>query len=281
MREERGLQSNTPEIIEVAYDLQTGNYIRAVSDPEYARLQTGRAQALAGAILSLCRPASILEAGVGEATTLSAVVREMGHADFDLCGFDLSWSRVAFARRWLAQKGLAKATLCTGDLLHIPFAENAVDVVFTSCAIESNRGREEPILRELYRVARRFVVLLEPAYELGGDEARKRMDSHGYCRNLTGTAKALGYPVLDHRLVPFPTNPLHPVALTVIRKEAAAPSPAERLACPRFKTPLQDLGGMLFSPEALSVYPVIGGIPCLRIENAILASKYAEVMKGA
>ena len=36
---------------------------------------------------------------------------------------------------------------------------------------------------------------------------------------------------------------------------------------------------MLYSDEALVVYPIIGGIPCLRIENGIYASKYEEVMK--
>jgi hypothetical protein len=35
---------------------------------------------------------------------------------------------------------------------------------------------------------------------------------------------------------------------------------------------------MLFSPEALSVYPIIAGIPCLRMENAIIASKFPEII---
>jgi hypothetical protein len=37
---------------------------------------------------------------------------------------------------------------------------------------------------------------------------------------------------------------------------------------------------MLFSPETLVVYPIIGGISCLSIENCIFASKYEEVMKA-
>jgi uncharacterized protein YbaR (Trm112 family) len=37
-----------------------------------------------------------------------------------------------------------------------------------------------------------------------------------------------------------------------------------------------EIGGMLFSPEALVVYPIVGGIPCLRIQNGIFASKYEE-----
>jgi len=65
----------------------------------------------------------------------------------------------------------------------------------------------------------------------------------------------------------------------IIRKGNDAELPVNVLACPRFKTPLKKVGGMLFSPEALVVYPIVGCIPCLRIENGILASKYEEVIK--
>jgi uncharacterized protein YbaR (Trm112 family) len=105
------------------------------------------------------------------------------------------------------------------------------------------------------------------------------MDSHGYCRNLGGTAVSLGYDVLEHKLFPICSNPLNPTAITVIRKNEDARTPSHVLACPRFKTPLRDIGGMLFSPEGLVVYPVIGGIPCLRIENGVYASKYQLFME--
>ena len=231
---------------------------------------------IAKTILSLCKPVSILEAGVGEATTLSGVLQNMG-SDVSSYGFDLSWSRVAYAKRWLLSKGVDTTTLCTGNLLRIPFADNSIDVVYTSHSIEPNGGNERPILQELWRVTRKFLILLEPGYELADDEARKRMDLHGYCKNLRGIAEYLGYRVLMHNLFPFTSNPLNPTALTIIEKQADAGPPSYILACPKLKTPLERVGGMLFSPEALVVYPIVGGIPCLRIENAIFASKYKEV----
>jgi len=276
MRRERGVQSNTEEIIEVAYDLQSGSYTAAMKDAKTAKYQDSYTAEIAKTILSLCTPASILEAGVGEATTLSGVLSHLGVA-VSSYGFDLSWSRVAFATRWLQQQGMTGTTLCTGNLFHIPFFDSSIDVVYTSHSIEPNGGKEEPILRELFRVTRNFLILLEPGYELAHDEARQRMDSHGYCRNLQGTAVSLGYNVLEHKLFPFTANPLNPTALIVIQKDEDAKVPSDVLACPKFKTPLQRIGGMLFSPEALVVYPIIGGIPCLRIENGIFASKYQDV----
>lgn len=48
--------------------------------------------------------------------------------------------------------------------------------------------REEEAIRELMRVARRAVVLVEPIYELANSEAQARMHTHGYVRGLKETA---------------------------------------------------------------------------------------------
>lgn len=275
LREKSMSRQNTDEIIEVAYDLQTGSYIASMDDPAFAEHKRKYSAEIARIILALCKPGTLMEAGVGEATTLSGVLKHMGGTVSSL-GFDLSWSRVFYAQRWLERQGVQDTVLCTGNLHHIPMADDSIDVVYTSHSVEPNGGAEEPILRELLRVTRKFLILLEPGYELASDEARQRMDSHGYCRNLKGVAESLGCDVLEHSLFPHTANPLNPTALTIIRKDCDLAPQSPILACPRFKTPLTDIGGMLFSPDALVVYPVVAGIPCLRIENGIFASKYPE-----
>ncbi|MFA6568260.1 MAG: methyltransferase domain-containing protein [Victivallales bacterium] len=279
LRKEMNVQYNTQEAIEISYDLQTGSYIACVEKGEMAIRQDECSKEIARVILSLCRPASILEAGVGEATTLSGVLKHLG-GKISSYGFDLSWSRVAFAKKWLHANGITNSVLCSGDLFNIPFLDNSIDVVYTSHSIEPNGGREEPILRELYRVASKYLVLIEPAYEFANGEAQQRMEHHGYCKNLRGISVSLGYDVLEHKPFNFTiSDPLNPSALTIIRKNNDCVfSPSHVLACPKFKTPLKEVGGMMFSPEALVVYPIIWGIPCLRIENGIFASKYEEVI---
>lgn len=224
-------------------------------------------------ILSLCNPISVLEAGVGEATTLSGVLKHLGN-EVNSYEFDLSWSRVAYAKGWLETQGIANTVLCSGDLFNIPFLDNSIDVICTSHSIEPNGGNEEPILRELYRVARKYLILLEPGYELSNEEAKQRMDSHGYCKNLKGVSHSLGYDVLKHELFPFTSNPLNPTALTIISKQNDTELPSNVLACPKLKTPIKKINGALYSPEAFVAYPILGGISCLKIENGIFASKY-------
>lgn len=277
LRELEGLACNSEAIIEVAYDLQAGRYTQGMLNEKHGPQRVAHAQALAREIKACTMPESILEAGVGEASTLAVVLTALGLDPEAAYGFDLSWSRVAMARNWLDSQSLPGVTLCTGSLLEMPFADQSVDVVYTAHAIEPNGGREEPILRELYRVARRWLVLLEPCYEMADEPARERMNSHGYCRELAQICRHLGYEVVKHELFEPVINPLNPAAVTVIRKQEPPATPGHVLACPRYKTPLWELGGMLFSPEALAVYPVLCGIPCLRSESAILASCYSEI----
>lgn len=276
MREDAGLEQNTDEIIELAYELQTGSYIQAMERPEICRIKQEYSYELAKTITGLCQPASILEAGVGEGTALSGVLKHLP-SDTRSYGFDLSWSRTVYARQWLERnRKTSSTTLFTGNLLSIPMADESVDVVYTSHSIEPNGGKEAHCIRELFRVARKYVILLEPGYELASKEAQSRMDMHGYCRDLKGTAERMGRKIVHHGLFPVSANPLNPTAVTIIEKLPSNDVPEEVLVCPKFKTPLERLGEMFYSPEALSVYPILLGIPCLQIENAIFACKFRE-----
>ena len=278
LRNEQGLKHNTFEIIEIAYDLQTGSYISAMDNKEVRQHKDNYSREIANTILSLCNPSSVLEAGVGEATTLSGVLKNLGNK-IDSYGFDLSWSRVAYAKKWLAKNGITSTVLCTGNLFQIPFLDNSIDVVYTSHSIEPNGGKEEDILKELYRVTRKYLILLEPGYEFANDESKQRMDSHGYCKHLKKISESLNYEVIEHKLFPFCVNPSNPTAITIICKDVDIEVPSNVLACPKLKTPLEKIENTLFSTESLSVYPIIGDIPCLRVDNSIFASKYKEYMR--
>lgn len=233
LREQKGIQTNTQEILELSYDIQ---------------------------------------AGVGEATTLSGVLKALPK-HIKSYGFDLSWSRVYCAREWLETNDISSTFLCTGELKNIPFMDNSIDIVYTAHSIEPNGGAEEAILKELYRVARKYVILLEPSYELANDKAKQRMLAHGYCQNLIGISEQLGFKIIEHKLFPYSANPLNPTAVTIIEKMTDN-SVNDVLACPRYITPLLLKGGHYFSQETQVVYPVLNGIPCLRIDNGILASKF-------
>lgn len=277
LKEEKNTSYNNSEIIEISYDLQTGSYINAMKESNHASFKKNYTEELAKVILSLTYPETILEAGIGEATTLSGVLKNLPNS-VKSYGFDISWSRVAYAKKWLQKEGFTNTTLCTGDLLNIPFSDNSIDIVYTSHSIEPNGGREKEILQELYRITKKYLILLEPAYELSNKAIQKRMDFHGYCKGLVQTSENSDFKIIHHSLFLHSANPLNPTALTIIEKNLSLSEHTHpAFVCPRFKTPLDFINNTLYSEEAFCVYPILGSIPCLRIENGIFASKYQEV----
>lgn len=271
-------ETNSEEIIEVAYDLQAGSYIEALQSPEMLSHKKCYGKAVAEEILNLTSPSSLMEAGVGEGTTLSFVLDQFENTIPHTHGFDISWSRIACCRSWLMKSGHPEAFLSVASILHIPYVDSCFDVVYTSHTIEPNGGKEAEILAELYRVASRFLILLEPAYELAEDRAKRRMEEHGYCRGLVAHAEAMGMRVLRHEIFSQTADSLNPTAITIIEKNSSAEAAAPRLACPKFREPLEINDDSFFCPSSLNAYPRILGIPCLRPEDAVVASRYNQEM---
>lgn len=271
-------QQNTDEDILISYDLQAGSYTQLIKEKyelfapifqEYINVLNGL-----GAIHSL------VEAGVGEATTLANVSRQLAHVPAVVGGFDISWSRVMYGKRYFAETNPGReANLVVGNLFETPYADNSIDVVYTSHSIEPNGGRETEAIRELYRIASRYVVLFEPAYELTENAAAKeRMKSHGYVTRIIETCKELGYKLVETRLMQNPVNPMNPTGLFLIEKNAAAAPQPSGLCCPVTKSafgPVRDAGS-LFAPQSLLAYPVIQGVPCLLAENGVVATHYLD-----
>ena len=264
------------EIIEVAYDMQSGCYVDAmINAPHYIEFKHRYVDELVREINQLAQIDSVLDAGVGEGISLAPLLDRLPNS-IDSFGVDISWSRINYAKDWLKKQGQTKTTLCTGNLTHLPFADNSIDLVFTSHAIEPNRGNEQLIIEELFRVAHKYVVLLEPSYELASEEAKARMDKLGYCREIEQTCIDLGYNIIKHQLFSHSSNPLNPTAITIIEKLSDTPKPRHVMACPEHKTPLLTGSGALYSEEGLRAYPIIAGIPCLRVENSVFASHFEQ-----
>jgi ubiquinone/menaquinone biosynthesis C-methylase UbiE len=260
----------------VAYDLQAGCYVAgARRNPEKNRRWCRQLAGLLERVLS--EGDSVLEIGVGEATTLSGVLQETRAKPRAAFGFDVSWSRVIQGKNWLAEKS-QDAFLFVGDLLNIPLADGSIDVVYSSHSLEPNGGKEDLALKECLRVARKAVVLVEPLYELASPEAQARMRHHGYVRGLREKAEQLGAKVVDHRLLEYASNPLNPTGVLSLQKSSLlSGGTIERnfslWRCPTTGLSLEPDIDCFYAPDVGIAYPVLRGIPMLRAEHRILASK--------
>lgn len=259
---------NDIEDILISYDFQAGSYIKGFS--KNREFYEKYCNAIANIINNLGEIDSIIEIGVGEATTLSTVIRNMDKVPSEILGLDISWSRLKFAKELLNNLSI-KANLFTANLFEIPLPDSSVDIVYTSHSIEPNGGKEEEALKELYRIAKKYLILLEPSFEFGSEEARIRMKKHNYVTEIYGTAKRLDYKIIEHRLFDHSFNPLNPTGIIIIEKEDVL-SDSPYLICPVSKSELSKHSeSLLYSKESYLAYPIIEEIPCLLKDNAILA----------
>lgn len=275
-KENEGVSNNSLHAIEISYDLQAGSYIKVVN--ENKEFNFNYTTALAKVISKLgCN--SILEAGVGEATTLGNLVDKLQNKNkIQSFGFDISWSRIKYGARYCSDLGIKNVQLFIGDLFKTPLMPNSIDIVYTSHSIEPNGGREKEAIRELFSVAKEYLILLEPSYEFASGEGKSRMDKLGYVKGIEKAVKELGYEIVEHRLFDYCINPLNPTAITIIKKgnkenEAYHSSP---FACPITKTKLKKSVTSFYSDKSLLMYPIVEGVPCLLPKNAIIATKFNE-----
>lgn len=270
-RKESGKNINLPVATLIAYDLQAGSYV------DLARSNPSNNDRWCQQLTKLIAPylvssGSLLEVGCGEATTLAGVIKHLPVKPSAAYGFDISWSRCSVGSSWLKEKE-TEATLFVSDLFAIPLEDNSIDVVYTSHSLEPNGGREEEALRELLRIAKRAVVLIEPIFELASPEAQQRMTHHGYVKSLKKTAENLGVAVSEYRLLDYISNPLNPSGSLIMEKTSDSAPAVTLWRCPMTNSPLQPQDDVYFAEQTGLAYPVLRGIPLLRTEHAVVASK--------
>lgn len=272
LRELAGSSANDDRIVEIAYDLQAGSYAAYVeANRDYWR---DYSTALAAVLARVAKTGDrMLDAGTGELTTLAGVAASGLPDGIEHFACDLSWSRIRAGRDFVARHApSAKIESFVGNLMTLPLADGAIDVVWTSHALEPNGGREVVMIRELLRVASRAVVLFEPSYERNSPEGRARMESLGYIRDLPAAATAAGGKLVEMLEIAPVANKLNPTFAHVIEKPASNQRTATPWACPASRMPMERRADSFFSPASRLSYPIVGGIPVLRAEAAILTT---------
>lgn len=104
------------------------------------------------------------------------------------------------------------------------------------------------------------------------------MDENVYVKDVAVIARNKGWKIIVDEPFGIDSNALNPAGVLVIEKkpEAKSDRSASKFCCPVTRTALEVIGNAYFSMESLLAYPILNGIPCLRKENAILATKMAE-----
>jgi ubiquinone/menaquinone biosynthesis C-methylase UbiE/uncharacterized protein YbaR (Trm112 family) len=275
LRQNKGV--NDDEAVLLSYELQSGSYTQLYEGVLRTYLNE-YSEKVASVLAALPSFKSLLEVGVGEANLINKVCEKIDPKNkIDKFGFDISWSRIRFA---LQNTKLTSNSinLFVANLFEIPLPDNSIDVVISSHALESNGGREQEMLLEMYRVARQSVVLLEPDYKSASPEGKARMEEFGYVQNLKEHSLNLGFSVVEDH--PFSQHArlhsnglINPTRLTVIEKSSDHANVAT-LVCPATRSNLTRYKECLFSDKSCLIFPIINEIPILLSSTAIIGTQF-------
>lgn len=278
LRENLNCDHNTPQIIELAYELQAGSYIRFInSQMEYARERAREQATHISPYLSSEK--RILDVGTGELTNLSLLLHELDNPVARVYALDISWSRLHVGRDFASEhlgEEVSRLDAFVADMGDIPLASKSVDVVTSTHALEPNGKSLRKLLLELSRVCREKLVLFEPSYELTSDAGRKRMDKMGYIRDIEGEVAAIGGKLVS--ITPLVNvDPINPTACYVIEPPDAdtlgvSVDDVTAYTVPGTDYQLVKRSGFWFSDDTGLAFPELQGIPVLKSNAAVLAS---------
>ena len=275
LREKLDSTGNTSDIIEIAYELQTGSYIDDFnSKPQSYEMYTKDLSEILNSYL--ISGDSLLDIGAGEFTTLSLVLNKIDVPLSNVLALDVSWSRLQKGSEFHAKYSKTPVLVepIVADFKEIPLHSNCVDIVCSSHALEPNGNDLSKILAELFRVTKKKLILFEPSYELNSKQGRERMDKLGYVKDIEGEAAKLGGRVLDIIPITNRITPLNPTACYVIEPPSLK---LEHLEFTAFCVPGTDFrlkidGQFLFSKDTGLAFPILEEIPILKTKSAVLAT---------
>jgi ubiquinone/menaquinone biosynthesis C-methylase UbiE len=122
LRKKLNQKNNTSKIIEIAYDLQAGSYIKyAKMNVEKTRLYTNEISQILDQ--NIDNNQSLLDVGTGELTTLVQLLNKIKKKPSKIFAFDISWSRLYKGKKFFEKKIQNKKTklsIFCADMKSIP-----------------------------------------------------------------------------------------------------------------------------------------------------------------
>ena len=127
---------------------------------------------------------TILEVGAGELTQYFLIKKDLDKKSYKIersCGLDLSLKRLEVGKEFLNSEN-QEIEIYQGDAQKMPFKDNEFDILYTSHCLEQVPHLLETCLKEMLRVSKKYIVLVEPSYEFTNKTTRNHIFRKNYIK---------------------------------------------------------------------------------------------------
>ncbi len=264
---------NETQIVKAFYDFQAGNYVKMY---KYKRSYKNLKDLIKE--INITKFSTFLDFGGGELTNFHTILKNIKNAKskiFFCC--DLSFLRIYHGVEFLKKKkhSLNNMNFFVNNGIDIPLPDSSIDLVTTCHVIEPNKIKASKIIKELYRITKKKLILLEPDNTLIQKNNRfkkkinKRFNKHNYVKNIDSKLKRLN---IDFKKIELKNhfNKLNPASIFIIKKNP------KKINKPYFLNPfkkndkLSKTENYYFSKKKDRKFNIINGIALLNNNESLI-----------
>jgi len=203
------------EIIKLSYDIQSSSYVKKYN---YYKSKKILSQVIKE--INSTNYKSLMDFGCGELTSFYTLINNIKTKNKFFVAYDLSFSRILIGKKFLKKKKKTiKLKLFSNNSNRIPLPDNSIDIVTSCHALEPNKKNANKILKELWRISKKKLILLEPNNQLGDKLIKKRFKKNNYILDLEKKIKKITsrYKIINNE---FNSNPLNPASIFILEKNS-------------------------------------------------------------
>ena len=258
-------------VINISYNMQSGSYVNF-----FKKLSLKNKKKIYDPFIKTINEffpekKEILDFGCGELTSSHYFFKNIKNIKKFFAN-DVSLNRVLIGQKYIknliSKKNIRKFKIFCSSHEQLPFLNNSIDLIITSHVLEPNNKYKVKVLKELLRVSRLGLCLMEPHYEISSVKQKKRMRELGYVRNIEKVFKSLNYKCIVKKKE-FHLNKNNAASIFIVRKNRISKKNSSHFVDLENKKKLTIKNDFFYSKENFRLYPCFNNIPIFSDETQI------------
>jgi ubiquinone/menaquinone biosynthesis C-methylase UbiE len=242
--------SRSLENVKKKYDKISGTYIHSIEKKKrfYGELNDGTVVKCKGniheyygdiisKIIKQTKSKSFLEVGAGELTQFKLICDFLKKINFkvdETGALDISLKRLLVGKSYLKKKNNKIDYIIQGNAAELPFANDSFDLIYTCHCLEQVPELFKQSVDEMLRVAKNYVVLIEPSYELSNKITNNYIYYKDYVQINEKLLRSIKYKYFKRIKLPF-RQYLNGAELIIYKKKKNKKKTKVEFICPKTK----------------------------------------------